>query len=88
MTYILRIQGLCSQKFRIILTVAILLRVYPVPDPAHTILFNPPNKPFEIINIIISFLWMKAEATKMCSYLGYIPSKWLDRDILPLTLII
>ena len=58
----------------------------PVPDPAHVILLNPPNNPFETISIIISIIWMKAEAVRMCPKSH--TNKWLDRDILPSELVI
>lgn len=42
-----------------------------MPDSAHTILFNHPSNLLKIFNIIISILWMKAEAARVCLVSGW-----------------
>lgn len=57
-----------------------------MPVPAHVILLNPPNNPFETIRIIVSIVWMKAEAVRMRPKSH--TNKWLERDILPSELVL
>lgn len=57
-----------------------------MPDPAHVILLNPPNNPSETISIIISIVWMKAEAVRMCRKSH--TNKWLGRGVLPSELVL